>query len=93
MNTKKLNIEEIKQILKENICYVTFTKKDGTKRDMKCTLNSERIPTEKQPKNTEKVKKQSKDVIPVFDLDKNEWRSFNIDSVTDFFYQSRSETI
>jgi hypothetical protein len=58
---------------------ITFTKKDETERVMVCTLKEEKIPSEKSPKNT--GKSQSDDAIAVFDLEKQDWRSFRFDSV------------
>jgi hypothetical protein len=60
---------------------VTFTKKDGTLRDMRCTLSEGRIPTDKQPKG-ESSSKDSGSAVRVFDTEKQEWRSFRWDSVT-----------
>jgi len=60
---------------------VTFTKKDGTTRTMKCTLKDElMLPYEKK---TDKVKEVSTEVLPVYDLDKESWRSFRLDSTTE----------
>lgn len=64
----------------KDVC-VTFTKKDGTNRDMLCTLVESRIPTDKQPK-TETTSKDSGSALRVFDTEKQEWRSFRWDSVT-----------
>jgi hypothetical protein len=64
----------------KDLC-VTFTKKDGTNRDMRCTLCEGRIPTDKQPK-TEGSGKDSGSAVRVFDTEKQEWRSFRWDSVT-----------
>lgn len=59
---------------------VSFVKKDGTERAMKCTLNEESVtPYEKK---TERVKTINEEICPVFDLEKNEWRSFRYDSIT-----------
>lgn len=59
---------------------VTFTKKDGTLRTMKCTLKEElMLPYEKK---TDKIKEVSTEVLPVYDLDKESWRSFRLDSIT-----------
>ena len=63
----------------KDVC-VTFTKKDGTNRDMFCTLVESRIPTDKQPK-TETTSKDSGSALRVFDTEKQEWRSFRWDSV------------
>ena len=59
---------------------VDFQKKDGTMRTMKCTLQESAIPT--YEKKTERVRNTSTDEsISVVDLDKNEWRSFRLDSI------------
>lgn len=60
---------------------VEFTKKDGTVRNMLCTRDSQLIPAEHTPSAESKVK-ENPDVIRVFDLQKQGWRSFRIDSVT-----------
>jgi hypothetical protein len=61
---------------------VTFTKKDGTERVMRCTLVEGRIPAEQTPKNTNATSSSSGSAVRVFDTEKNEWRSFRWDSVT-----------
>lgn len=68
-------------MLKTNICTVTFTKKSGEERVMKCTKNFGAIAEEFHPK-TEGVHKEG--LQKVFDLEKNAWRSFREDSVTAF---------
>ena len=69
--------------LKTNIVDVTFTKKDGTERLMKCTLNPEILPKVEIKESTEpaKLRKESTTSMRVFDTEKNEWRSFTIKSV------------
>lgn len=61
---------------------VHFVKKDGTEREMVCTLNQSLIPAEFAPKGTERVKPTES--IAVFDVEKNEWRSFRWESVKTF---------
>lgn len=69
---------------------VTFAKADGALREMRCTLNFNIIPEDRHPKlpvvTTDDGVKQSKktavkkdETQSVFDLDKNEWRSFRYD--------------
>ena len=65
----------------KDLC-VTFTKKDGTVRDMRCTLIEGRIPTDKQPKTEGASATDSGSAVRVFDTEKSEWRSFRWDSVT-----------
>ena len=61
---------------------LTFTKKDGSDRVMKCTTNPTYImfkdPSILESKSDRKV---NEDVMPVFDLDAGGWRSFRCDSI------------
>ena len=66
-------------VLKTNKVQVIFTKSDGTERTMNCTLREDIAgPYEKK---TEKVKVQNLDIVPCWDIDKGEWRSFKISSL------------
>jgi hypothetical protein len=69
-----------RQLITGNV-KVNFTKKDGTSRDMLCTLIN--IPSEKQPKakDPEDEVKYTVEALRVFDVEKQEWRSFRLDSV------------
>lgn len=63
---------------------VTFTKTDGTERVMLCTRNPEVISefyTTPESTGEKKERKQAEGVLAVFDLDKNSWRSFRLDSI------------
>ncbi len=62
----------------KNPTTVTFLKKDGTQRVMRCTRSPSQIPEDLQPKNGTNDSETS---IRVFDLDKNEWRSFIVENV------------
>jgi hypothetical protein len=57
---------------------VVFQKKDGEMRDMECTLREELLPKVEQGKKTDRKNIQS---LPVFDINKNEWRAFRFDSI------------
>lgn len=59
---------------------VTFTKSDGTDRVMKCTLEEDKLP-KVEIKEGAKPRKESNTSMRVFDLEKNEWRSFTIKKV------------
>ena len=53
-----LNKEILTTILKENVCDVTFTKKDGTERVMKSTLMEEYVkPFQMKQQKRKSVKK------------------------------------
>lgn len=69
----------LRDMLRAGEMTVTFTKKDGTERSMQCTLLESDIPTEKTPKNASKT--PSEESIAVFDVEKQDWRSFRFDSV------------
>ena len=71
--------EWIRGVLRMHETTITFTKKDGTERKMLCTLLKDKIPSEKAPKDAGKAKPE--DAIAVFDLEKEDWRSFRWDSV------------
>ena len=84
--------EEVKAHFKEVLCTnvvdVTFTKKDGTERKMKCTLKEDLLPAslptylETETLANTKVRMVSNDALPVYDIEANGWRSFRWDSVT-----------
>jgi len=66
-------------MLHSGIVNIKFTKVDGTERDMKCTLiDSIVVPHEKK---TEREKKINEDIISVWDVEKNGWRSFRYDAI------------
>ena len=71
-------------ILRTTEMTITFTKKDGTERVMKCTLKPDAIPVvETKPLAEGKApRKESTTSIRVFDLEKSEWRSFTTTSVS-----------
>ena len=67
----------IKRLLTNPKTTVTFTKVDGSKRVMNCTLMEGHVPAMESTSE----RKENKDVVVVFDLDKSQWRSFRVDSV------------
>lgn len=77
----------VKSLLQVTEVSVEFTKADGTVREMRCTLNPDKLPpTPVQTGPVDGIVKESKqrkapdpESIRVFDLDKNEWRSFRFD--------------
>ena len=72
----------LKGNLKSGPVTVTFTKKDGTERIMKCTTNPTYVifkdPSIMEPKKERKV---NEDVMPVFDMEAGHWKSFRWDSI------------
>lgn len=59
---------------------VTFKKANGTTRVMKCTTSPTVIPVPITNTNT--------DVVTVFDVDVNDWRSFRMDRVEEVEFAS-----
>ena len=62
------------------IVEIEFTKKDGTDRVMKCTLQEDYLPEVDGVIVFEKDR-WKKDALAVFDIEKEDWRSFRWDSV------------
>ena len=71
--------ESIRSLLKNDVLEVVFIKTDGSVREMKCTLQEKFV--EAYDKKTDKVKPENDNVISVWDLDNNGWRSFKLDSI------------
>ena len=68
--------------LRKRDCRVIFKKVNGEERNMICTLREDIIPVTTSDKNTSDT--TSTNTIRVIDVDKNEWRSFRVDSVISF---------
>jgi len=72
-----MNRETLIKNLQKRAMRITFTKVNGEERVMDCTLQEHMI-----PETSESNRKQNEEVLPVFDINKGEWRSFRLDSVT-----------
>ena len=72
---------EIVKKLENGVAEVTFTKADGTERVMKATLLSEYVQPLMEGKEVVIDRPVNEAVIRCVDADKNEWRSFRVDSV------------
>lgn len=73
--TSEEHKEEIWNKLNDGTIQVIFTKKDGTERIMNCTLHEDYVP---EIKGTKAI---NPDVIAVYDVDAEGWRSFRWDSI------------
>lgn len=72
--------------LRSNVVEVHFTKSNGENRVMRCTLVKRMLPESYQQSLEEQTEektfhKENPDVLAVWDLGVNGWRSFRIDSV------------
>jgi len=80
-----MNREQMVESLHRGICTVVFEKKDGSIRNMKCTLNPDRLPARQTLNEVESsTTPQTESNIRVFDTDLQEWRSFRVESVQSF---------
>jgi hypothetical protein len=78
------NRDTLLKDLKENVCEIFFTKVNGEKRAMRCSLREDLLPASYLQTEEAKVSdfhKTNPDVLAVWDLQNNGWRSFRIDSV------------
>jgi len=74
--------QEIMKALTERVVTVKFKKVNGEERTMKCTLLDSIVP--KIHNTTDKIEKERRDnpdVVAAWDVDKQGWRSFRIDSI------------
>lgn len=69
----------LKKVLHTNVCIVEFQKVNGDLRTMKCTTRPNLLPQDKSEGESER--KPNPEVQVVFDLEKQDWRSFRYDSV------------
>ena len=70
----------VRSVLRKQEVTISFLKKDGELREMRCTLQEEVVPVFVQA--TDRTRTPNPEVCPVYDLDKEEWRSFRFDAVT-----------
>lgn len=73
--------ETIAGWLRDKVHDVTFTKKDGTVRVMTCTLDPALIPQITESDEMRAVAPRRSDVISVWSVKDNGWRSFRLDSI------------
>ena len=72
----------LKSVLRDGEVTVTFEKNDRTERVMRCTLSENIIPISTETtKAVVKKKEPNPDVLPVWDIESNGWRSFRFDSI------------
>jgi len=76
--------EKYLETLRISEAEVVFTKANGEKRTMRCTLDSNQIPAEMVPNTDGNASKVNEEVIKAYDLEKQAWRSFRLDSVESF---------
>lgn len=83
----EVSVETLKNLLKTDVVSVTFTKVNGDKRVLKCTLQESFLPEY----NSDSTRKKSDNVLSVWDVESNEWRSFRFDSVISYGIENGSQ--
>lgn len=74
------NENELLEAMRKGVVVVVFKKVDGTVREMQCTLAPYLLPESKGTGRT-----PNNDVMVVFDLEAEAWRSFRKDSIIETF--------
>lgn len=72
--------EWLRSMLRHNTVTVTFTKSDGAERVMRCTLQSQYLPSVSLAEG--KTRKTNDNTLSVWDLEVSAWRSFRLRSVS-----------
>lgn len=75
----KVSRDAVLKMLREGVVNIKFTKKDGTIRDMKCTLLPVYIPEDMRPKGTGSVTNEN--ILRVYDIIEDDWRCFLVDNI------------
>lgn len=74
--------DEYMELLNSGKVVIHFKKNSGEDRLMLCTLQKKYILTgTKDPMDASKVRNLNEEVLPVWDLMANGWRSFRLDAV------------
>jgi len=77
--------EWLQGLLETDLVHLTFVKKDGTIREMKCTLRDDYLPEVQKDFGEEdtKIKSHPKDTISFWDIESQGWRSCRYDSIVE----------
>ena len=79
------DVVKFKKWLKSHLLYgpvtVVFTKKDGTERQLICTLKPDLLPVQTDLEEAVQKKTPNPDVLAVWDIENKGWRSFRYDSI------------
>ena len=75
--------EALVEMLKNQSVVVHFTKLNGDKRVMTCTLQEDMLPPAKkdQPLTQKKIRAINKEVMTVWDTNAKDWRAFRLDRI------------
>ena len=70
---------DLSELLRNGKLEVSFIKKDGNSRLMLCSLEEKYLPP--MMEDAETVTKDNPDVLSVWDMENNGWRSFHVSKV------------
>lgn len=75
--------EQLLEMLKNQTVVVHFTKLNGDKRVMTCTLQEDILPPAKKedPLTQKKIRAINEQVMTVWDTNANDWRAFRLDRI------------
>jgi len=69
------------ELLNAGAVDLSFTKVDGSTRQMLATLSEDIVPSRMNPADSNRYEKNAQSVCAVWDMTKNSWRSFRWESV------------
>jgi hypothetical protein len=76
---------ELKELLQNGVATVVFEKSNGELREMRCTLQASYLPPQEpqllQEGVTPNKRAENLNVLSVWDIENNGWRSFRMDSI------------
>ena len=72
--------DALRDSLSNSIMTITFLKKDGCERVMKCTLKNNLLP-KTESNETKTPRKENLSTLSVFDLEKQDWRSIILENI------------
>ncbi|AKU43881.1 hypothetical protein CPT_Merlin235 [Citrobacter phage Merlin] len=79
---QKIQVREtLKAILSNGESQVVFEKADGTIRSMRCTRDSDSIPSDLVESTVKPARAESIDMLPVYDTEKEQWRGFSFEKL------------
>lgn len=74
-------LQTLVETLQSNVATIVFTKVNGDQRIMKCTLIPEKITKPVRTAEDNLIFTSNNNIV-VWDLDKEDWRSFKFDRIT-----------
>lgn len=83
--------DELLAALHNGVVTVSFTKVNGERRDMQCTLNKDYLPVVESTRNSNTTRRQNPDTQSVYDINAKGWRSWRWENVIEYEYEDENE--